>query len=239
MMTLLQLSLSVVLAILQLSFSIMLALICVFVTGSYIVSCYSAPVSAIKNHNPERSLVATNLAPIGISPKFKFDQTIEEVAHTYGMESALLYAVISVESRHDPKAISKKGASGLMQLMPNIARHYGVVDMLDPVQNIHGGAQYLRDMLIMFNNDVSLAVAAYNAGETAVVRYGNHIPPYRETMDYVPRVLNIYKEYQANPPRPSHVVIVKKILHAQLPNLALSYTLGNADLKELVALESH
>ena len=92
--------------------------------------------------------------------------------------------------------------------MPVIAKHYGVVDLLDPVQNLHGGAKYLRDMLILFNNDVSLAVAAYNAGETAVVRYGNRIPPYRETMNYVPRVLNVYRECRENRPRPSDVLAV-------------------------------
>ena len=174
------------------------------------------PVSALREPTIEAPLADTSETPLAemkkaspsIAPKFKYDQTVEDVARTYGLDSALLYAVILVESGSNPKAISKKGASGLMQLMPSIAKHYGVVDLLDPVQNLHGGARYLRDMLTLFNNDVSLAVAAYNAGETAVVRYGNHIPPYRETMNYVPRVLNFYRECQEHRPRPSDVLVV-------------------------------
>jgi soluble lytic murein transglycosylase-like protein len=164
--------------------------------------------SALGEHTQEAPLVETKKTFPGIAPKLKYDQLVEDAARTYGLDSALLYAVISMESGYNPKAVSKKGASGLMQLMPVIAKHYGVVDLLDPVQSLHGGAKYLRDMLILFNNDVSLAVAAYNAGETAVVRYGNRIPPYRETMNYVPRVLNAYRECRENPPRPSDVLAV-------------------------------
>lgn len=135
----------------------------------------------------------------GLARKAGYDQVVEEVSRTYGLESALLHAVISVESRYNPNAVSKKGAAGLMQLMPQTARRYGVTDVLDPVQNLEGGAQYLRDLLHMFNNNVSLAVAAYNAGEQAVTKYGNRIPPYRETLNYVPQVLDFYQRYQAGP----------------------------------------
>jgi soluble lytic murein transglycosylase-like protein len=206
---LLQLLLSIAMSTLQLSFFIVLAMLCVFVTGSYLVNSYPPPVSAYREFRTGEATVATKITPPRISPKLKYNQTIEDVARTYGLDSALLYAVISVESSYDAKALSKKGASGLMQLTPNIAKYYGVEDRLDPVQNIQGGAQYLRDMLILFNNDVSLAIAAYNAGETAVVRYGNRIPPYHETMNYVPRVLSLYQEYLENPPRPPNTIIVK------------------------------
>jgi len=84
-----------------------------------------------------------------------------------------------------------------MQLMPLITRHYGVSDPFDPVQNLHGGAKYLSHLMRAYDNDVSLALAAYNAGETAVAKYGNRIPPYRETVKYVPRVLGFYRKYQA------------------------------------------
>ncbi len=210
MNTLFQFSLSIMQSILQLSFFTVLAMLCVFATGSYIVHSYPILVSAHREYSIKEVMFETKKTPPSpsVSPKFKYDQTIEDVAHTYGLDSALLYAVISVESHYDAKAFSKKGASGLMQLMPNIARHYGVVDILDPVQNLHGGAQYLRDMLILFNNDMSLAVAAYNAGETAVVRYGKRIPPYHETMNYVLRVLSLYQECLANPPRPPNTIIV-------------------------------
>lgn len=141
-----------------------------------------------------QSLIITN--------KIRYDRMVDEVANTYGVESALLHAVISVESRYSPKAVSRKGAAGLMQLMPVIAKRYGVADPLDPVQNLHGGAKYLRDLLKKYNNDRSLALAAYNAGERAVARYGNRIPPFRETTDYVPRVLGFYLKYQTGTPQP-------------------------------------
>jgi soluble lytic murein transglycosylase-like protein len=136
--------------------------------------------------------------PAGMSRKAQYDSLVDEVAHTYGLESALLHAVISVESRYVPDAVSSKGALGLMQLMPVTAKRYGVANALDPVQNLHGGAKCLRDLLKRFNNDVSLALAAYNAGETAVVRNGYRIPPYRETVAYVPKVLGFYRKYQTN-----------------------------------------
>jgi soluble lytic murein transglycosylase-like protein len=130
--------------------------------------------------------------------KASFDQVVEEVSRTYGLESALLHAVISVESHYNPKAVSKKGAIGLMQLMPGTAKRYGVVDAFDPLQNLNGGAHYLRDLLTLFNSDVSLALAAFNAGEHAVAKYGNRLPPYRETVRYVPKVLDFYQRYRAD-----------------------------------------
>ena len=129
--------------------------------------------------------------------KARYDQIVDEVARTHNLDGALLHAVISVESRYNPSAVSRKGAVGLMQLMPTTAKRYGVSDSFDPAQNLHGGAKYLRDLLTLFNSDVSLALAAYNAGENAVIRNGNRIPPFRETMNYVPRVLDYYHQYQA------------------------------------------
>jgi soluble lytic murein transglycosylase-like protein len=132
----------------------------------------------------------------GLPRKAGYDQIVDEVSRTYGLESALLHAVISVESRYNPKAVSKKGAAGLMQLMPQTAKRYGVADAFDPLQNLNGGARYLRDLLRLFNNNTSLALAAYNAGEHAVMKHGNRIPPYRETLNYVPQVLDFYQRYQ-------------------------------------------
>ena len=144
----------------------------------------------------ERSAAAGRL-PSPIAGKARYDVVVEEIARTYGLDSALLHAVISVESQYRPNAVSPKGAAGLMQLMPLITRHYGVSDPFDPVQNLHGGARYLSHLMRAFDNDVSLALAAYNAGETAVAKYRNRIPPYRETTKYVPRVLGFYRKYQA------------------------------------------
>jgi soluble lytic murein transglycosylase-like protein len=109
------------------------------------------------------------------------------------VDAALIHAVILVESGYNAAARSEKGAVGLMQLMPDTARRYGVMDPLNPTQNIHGGARYLRDLQLMFNNDLQLVLAAYNAGENAVVKFGNRIPPYAETIAYVPRVMTQYR----------------------------------------------
>ena len=135
--------------------------------------------------------------PGTMAAKAGYQDMVEQVAKSNGLEAALLHAVISVESHYNAQAVSKKGAAGLMQLMPATARRYGVADAFDPVQNVQGGAKYLRDLLAMFNSDIGLALAAYNAGENAVMRYGNRIPPFRETKDYVPRVLGFYRKYQA------------------------------------------
>ncbi|HWP01325.1 MAG TPA: transglycosylase SLT domain-containing protein [Methylococcus sp.] len=118
---------------------------------------------------------------------------IDEVADRYRLDPALLHAVIRAESAYNPDAISSKGAVGLMQLMPETAARYGVRDRQDPVENIEGGARYLSDLIGMFNDDVLLAVAAYNAGENNVIKYGNRVPPFPETRDYVSRVLDYYQ----------------------------------------------
>lgn len=121
---------------------------------------------------------------------------VDSAAASAQIENALVHAVISAESGYNQNAVSPKGATGLMQLMPATARRYGVTNIYDPVQNIQAGARYLRDLLSMFNNDLRLAVAAYNAGENAVIRHGNRIPPYRETMNYVPKVMGYYSQFK-------------------------------------------
>ena len=128
--------------------------------------------------------------------KLKFTPTVEYAAERYNLPKSLLHAVITAESAYDPTAVSRAGAVGLMQLMPETARRYGVRDRKNPYENIHGGSRYLRDLLIMFNNDLNLALAAYNAGEGAVKKYGNKIPPYAETQNYVRKVRAYYKQYQ-------------------------------------------
>jgi len=126
----------------------------------------------------------------------RYADTIREAARASAVDPALVHAVISAESGYNPHALSRKGALGLMQLMPETARRYQVADRMDPVQNIGGGTRYLGDLLRMFNNDLQLVVAAYNAGEKAVVRYGNRVPPFPETVAYVPRVLEFYRRYR-------------------------------------------
>ena len=127
----------------------------------------------------------------------KYDPTIRSVARMYKLQPALLHAVITAESSYDPNAISRAGAVGLMQLMPETAKQYGVSNRRNPKQNIFGGSRYLRYLLKLFNNDLTLALAAYNAGEGAVKRYGYKIPPYKETQNYVNKVIKYYKQYRS------------------------------------------
>jgi hypothetical protein len=125
-----------------------------------------------------------------------YAQLVQETASRTQVEAALIHAVIQAESAYNPNAVSPAGATGMMQLMRGTADRYGVSDRTDPVANVDGGSRYLRDLLTMFNGNKELAVAAYNAGENAVIRYGNTIPPYRETQNYVKTVMSLYQAYQ-------------------------------------------
>ena len=112
-----------------------------------------------------------------------------KVAQEVDVSPHLLHAVIAVESAYDARAVSPKGAQGLMQLMPATSQRFGVRDPFDPHENVRGGARYLKTLLAQFNGDLQLTLAAYNAGENAVVRYGNRVPPFAETQKYVPKVI--------------------------------------------------
>lgn len=124
-----------------------------------------------------------------------FQPIIQEASRRTGLHSALIQAVIRTESAFDPDAVSSKGAVGLMQLMPATAQQYGVSDLTDPKANVYAGSLHLRELMERFSNDLKLSLAAYNAGEGAVRRYGNTIPPYPETQQYVVKVLRYYREY--------------------------------------------
>jgi soluble lytic murein transglycosylase-like protein len=120
----------------------------------------------------------------------QFHPFIEQAAAAHSVSPTLIEAVIRVESSYNPRAVSRKGARGLMQLMPDTAARFGVRDAFDPRQNVLGGAKYLSVLLAQFEGDVALACAAYNAGEQTVLRYGG-IPPYRETRQYVEKIRRI------------------------------------------------
>ncbi|MEO8039430.1 MAG: lytic transglycosylase domain-containing protein [Betaproteobacteria bacterium] len=124
----------------------------------------------------------------------RYDVHVQAAARAHGVDAALIHAVISAESGYNRFARSPKGARGLMQLIPETGARYGATNLLDPRQNIDAGTRYLKDLIAMFGNDLRLVLAAYNAGEGAVLRYGN-IPPYAETRQYVPKVLAYYKRY--------------------------------------------
>jgi soluble lytic murein transglycosylase len=127
---------------------------------------------------------------------WQYDGMIALAAQQHDLPLALIKAVIAAESAFDPEAVSRAGARGLMQLMPATAENLGVVDPLRPDENVRGGVRYLRELIDRYG-DLSLALAAYNAGPTAVDRYGG-IPPYRETRAYVKRVLTYYRDYHGD-----------------------------------------
>ncbi len=130
-------------------------------------------------------------------PPLEVARLIERAAARHDVEPELIHAVVRAESGYNDQAISRAGAMGLMQLMPGTADMVGVNDALEPAQNVEGGTRYLRMMLDRFGNDLSLAIAAYNAGPGAVENYGG-IPPYRETRDYLQRVLRFREEFIQN-----------------------------------------
>ncbi len=125
----------------------------------------------------------------------RFDHLIHEAAEEHGVDPALIKAMIRAESDFDPRAVSRVGAMGLMQLMPETANDLSVIDAFDPGENIEAGVRHFRYLLEMFQNDVKLSLAAYNAGKRAVLRF-NSVPPYGETQRYVQKVLRFYQVYK-------------------------------------------
>ena len=125
-----------------------------------------------------------------------FEDYIRQASDRYGISFPLLKAIIKAESDFNPRAVSKKGAMGLMQIMPENIKAMNISNPFDPLENILGGARYFREMLDRFEGHLSLSLAAYNAGPTAVERYNNQIPPYKETENYIERVLKFYSSYQ-------------------------------------------
>ncbi len=126
----------------------------------------------------------------------KYDELISVASKQYGVDSRLVKAIIKAESDFNPTAVSKKGAMGLMQIMPQNFQHLDIEDPFDPRENIMGGTRYFRYLYDRFDGKLALSLAAYNAGPTAVDNYNKTIPPYRETEQYVQRVLTYYRNYK-------------------------------------------
>ena len=124
-----------------------------------------------------------------------YDHLISEFSNKYQVDFALIKAMIRAESGFNPNAISRKGAKGLMQLMPETALRMNVSNIFNPKENIEGGVRYFKNLLSLFNNDLRLSLAAYNAGENLVSQLGS-VPPYRETMDYIRKVLYYHQSYR-------------------------------------------
>jgi len=137
---------------------------------------------------PEEIFVAAPKMPLTQAP---FGELIRKASEKYGVDVDLVFSVVAAESNFNPKAVSRRNARGLMQLLPETARRLGVKDIYDPAQNIDGGTRYLRDLLKRYDGDLALTLAAYNAGPAAVQRYGR-IPPYNETIAYVRAIRKTY-----------------------------------------------
>jgi hypothetical protein len=162
-------------------------------TSSYAPLNLYGPGNSLNTSNARsRNAGPVRLSRTAESNRQRFAADIQRIAAQHRLDPALMHAVIQAESAYNPQAVSPKGATGLMQLMPATAARFGVSNSYDPVANMQGGARYLRWLLDRFQ-DTRLAVAAYNAGEGAVQRYGNQVPPFRETQTYVVRVLNLYQ----------------------------------------------
>ncbi len=117
----------------------------------------------------------------------EYDGIVKVMAREYRVPAQLIHSIIKVESNYNSRAVSHKGAMGLMQLMPATAKQYGVKDIFDPMENIEGGVKYIRDLMKLYDKNTNLVLAAYNAGQSAVAKYGG-IPPYRETINYIDKI---------------------------------------------------
>ena len=168
-----------------------------FVDANGVIHVTNVPLSATSRSTGHRAMVRSappSRPPAGTSvkaPPNRYVEIVDQMARAYQVDAELIHALIRTESNYNASAVSHKGAVGLMQLMPATARRYGVVDPRDAAQNIRGGVQYLRDLLDAFHHNLTLTLAAYNAGEGAVAKHGG-VPPYAETTAYVARVLDLY-----------------------------------------------
>jgi soluble lytic murein transglycosylase-like protein len=187
-------------------------------TGRLVRSVVVTPKTVAQRSVPENVVAPRVVGPIEPAPPAEapaaLDQTVERIAEQNGLKPELLHSVIKVESNYNPYAVSSKGALGMMQLIPSTARRFGVGDVFNPVDNIQGGAKYLRYLLDLYNGNYPLALAAYNAGEGAVAKHGG-VPPYRETQNYLRLVKN---QLDKRPAKPAAVAPAKQEAAPRDPN---------------------
>jgi soluble lytic murein transglycosylase-like protein len=156
------------------------------------------PVENVASIEPEEIFASEPQKPVEVV-KPPYRELVEAAAAHYKVDAELINSVIAAESNFDPKAVSRKNARGLMQLIPETAAKLGVQNVFDPRENIDAGTRYLSDLLHRYNNDLTLALAAYNAGPERVQQYGR-VPPYQETVSYVRRVKRGYDKRKAEAP---------------------------------------
>lgn len=174
-------------------------------TGKLVRSVVVSPKVVAENSVAEtvvapRAVVAGAPAAEPAVPPAGISELVNSIAAQHELNPQLIHSMIKVESNYNPRAVSRKGAYGLMQLIPATARRFGVADIFDPVENIQGGVKYLKYLLALYSNDATLALAAYNAGEAAVAKY-NGIPPYPETQNYVIQVGRLFAAAQTREKR--------------------------------------
>jgi hypothetical protein len=155
------------------------------------------PVEQVVAIEPEE--IFTSVPPVEVSQE-PFGDLIRAAAKRYSVDADLITSVIAAESNFDPKAISRRNAQGLMQLLPETATRLGVKNIFDPQENIDAGTHYLSDLLQLYKNDLALTLAAYNAGPERVQRYGQRVPPFAETISYIRRVQQTYEHRKSNSP---------------------------------------
>jgi len=176
---------------------------------------HAAPASGPKAPALDAAATANETRP-------SLEALVEQTARRHDVDVNLVRAMIRTESNNDPRAVSNKGALGLMQLMPFTARDLGVTNVFDPVQNVDGGVRYLKSLLTQFGGDLPLSLAAYNAGPGAVTRHGG-IPPYRETQDYVKKIGNLYGSLRLQAQKPRFQGITRtvdetgRVIYTNLP----------------------
>jgi len=156
------------------------------------------PAEEVLSIEPEEVFTPNPPKPSAPTTTGPFSEFVAAAAARYGVEAELINSVIAVESNFDPKAVSRKNARGLMQLLPETAARFGVKNIFDPQENIDAGTRYLRELLQRYKNDLALALAAYNSGPERVEQYGR-VPPYAETISYVRRVKRHYDQRKASP----------------------------------------
>jgi soluble lytic murein transglycosylase-like protein len=159
------------------------------------------PVSEVVAIEPEEVFtpIVVPVKPAALAANSQFSQYIQSAATRFNVDADLISSVIAIESNFNPKAVSRRNARGLMQLIPGTASRFGVQNIFDPQENINGGTQYLGELLHRYDNNLILALAAYNAGPQRVQKYGT-VPPFAETQSYVRRVKRTYDQRKTTPP---------------------------------------